>query len=198
MLEERTSSIDGNREWRVTVQPAIEPITIEELKLFARIDTDDEDSLLTDFIETARRLIENYLGRALIQQTITLKMDFWTGDVIELPRPPLISITAVETLDESDTATTYDSSNYYIITTSEPGKLVIKQSKTYPQNTTRDYGGFQIRYLAGYGSNATDVPQAIRDGIKMWATIFYESRVVENKTPEKIRSLIFPYRIWQI
>jgi len=52
MLEEKTPSSDGNKAWEVTTAPIIEPVTIAELKLFARIDADEEDSMLITFIET--------------------------------------------------------------------------------------------------------------------------------------------------
>jgi len=187
-----------NRVWKVTTHPATEPITLQELKDFARIDGTDEDTLLNSFIESARRACENYLGRALIEQTITMKMDLWPSMIIELPRPPLISITAVETLSESDVATAYTSTNYYTITTSEPGSLVIKMGLSIPENTARDYGGFQIRFKAGYGSSRTDVPSAIRDGIKLWATDIYENRFVREEPPPEAMSFLYPYRVLRI
>lgn len=193
MINEKSSP--DNRVWKVTTHPATEPITLQELKDFARIDGTDEDTLLNSFIESARRACENYLGRALIEQTITMKMDLWPRIIIELPRPPLISITAVETLDESDVATVYASSNYFIITTSEPGSLVIKIGASMPNNTARNYGGYQIRYKAGYGSSKTDVPSAIRDGIKLWATDIYENRFVRDEPPPEAMSLLYPYRV---
>lgn len=185
----------GNRSWRVTTQPVIEPITVEYLKLFARVDGDEEDELLASFIKTARTMMEQYLGRALIHQTITLNMDHWPGMIINLPRPPLISITSVNTLDEDDTATEYDSSYYYAITTSEPGQLVIRMGYTPPINSAREYGGYQVVYLAGYGSGTTSVPQPIRDGIAIWATDIYDNRKMSDEPPEYVKSIVQSYRI---
>lgn len=185
-------------EWSITTPPAIEPITVDDLKTFARIDGNDEDSLLQSFISTARKMTEDYLGRALIEQIITLKMDEWPGEVIELPRPPLMSIVAVETLDEEDTATVYDSSNYFTNVTAEPGLLILKNGVTPPQNTNRYYGGYQIRYKAGYGATAANVPRPIIDSIKQWATALYENRAVGNEPPGEIKSLLNLYRVWNI
>jgi uncharacterized phiE125 gp8 family phage protein len=190
--------ISENKVWKVTTEPAIEPVTLDELKLFARIDGSDEDTLLEGFIKSARLLTENYLNKALIEQTITLKMDFWPDESIELPRPPLISITAVETLSESDVATVYSSSNYYTVTTSEPGLLVLKNSVVLPYNSVRYYGGYQIRYKAGYGATAASVPQAIRDSIKQWATAMYENRAVGSEPPIEIKTMLNNYRLFQI
>ena len=173
----------GNRSWQVTVEPIVEPITVDNLKAFSYIDGDDEDTLLEGFIMAARRGAESYMGRAIVEQTIDMKMDWWPGTVVELPMPPLMSITKVATLDEDDTETEYDSDNYYVITEATPGKLVLKQSVSAPSNTARDYGGYLVRYKAGYGYEPTDVPAHIREGIKLWAAVIYSTRVIDPKNP---------------
>lgn len=187
--------VHGNRSWKVTTQPAIEPVTLEDAKTFARIDGDDEDEMLTGFIKGTRQRTESYLGRALISQTITMVMDWWPGVVIKLPRPPLISITSVSTVDEDDAATVYASSNYYIMIQSTPGQLVLKQGVTHPYNTARDYGGYKIIYLAGYGIGSASVPQTIANAIMMWVTICYEDRIVSEEPPEGVKALLNIYKV---
>ncbi len=174
---------DGNRNWKVIIEPATEPVTVDELKFFSRIDTTSEDTLLEGFIKAARIATENYLGRALIEQTIKHTMDFWPSDAIELKRPPLISVDKVAVLDESDVETEYSSSNYYVVTEAVPGKLVLKQSVAAPINTTRDYAGYLIQYKAGYGASADNVPQPIKEGIMLWAATVYATRTFDSKNP---------------
>ena len=198
MLEEKSLPSDGNRIWKVTTSPYTEPITVDEAKEFARIDGTDEDTLIEGFITAARMNCEAFLGRALIEQTITMKMDFWPGAVVDLPRPPLISITAVETLDEDDTATEYSSENYYAIIESIPGQLVLKRDVTFPFNTDRDYQGYQIRFKAGYGSSAADVPRPIREGLKLWVTDIYENRVIRPEPPPEAMTLLNLYRVLHV
>ena len=178
----KEQSRNGNMNWKVTTEPESEPVTVDELKFFSRIDTTSEDTLLEGFIKAARIATENYLGRALITQTIKMTMDFWPSDVIEFKRPPLISVDKVVTLDEDDTETTYAATNYYTITESIPGKLALKQAATAPVNTERDYAGYLIQYKAGYGS-ATSVPQPIKEGIMLWAATTYASRTFDPKNP---------------
>lgn len=198
MLEDKALPSDGDRIWKVSTAPAIEPITVEEVKEFARIDGNDEDSLISGFIQAARTNCEAFLGRALIEQTITMKMDFWPGAVIDLPRPPLIAITAVETLDEDDNATEYTSTNYYTVTESIPGQLVLKRDVTWPTNSDRDYQGYQIRFTAGYGAKATDVPRPIREGLKLWVTDIYENRVIRPEPPPEAMTMLNLYRVLHV
>ena len=174
---------DGNRSWEVTTQPIVEPVTVDELKTFARIDTTAEDTLIESFITAVRMSTEEYLGRALISQTITTVMDFWPSKVIELPRPPLISITGIFTIDEDDTETEYDSDNYYSNLIATPGQLIIKRGSDIPINTDRDYGRFIIRSAHGYGTVSTDVPLLFIEGIKLWAAALYADRTIDVKNP---------------
>lgn len=186
----------GNRAWRVSTAPLVEPVTLDELKIFSRIDGDDEDILLEGFIQAGTRATEGYLGRALIEQTIDMKMDWWPGIVVELPQPPLISITKVATLSEADVETEYSSDNYYVIAEGTPGKLILKQSVTAPTNTARDYGGYLVRLKAGYGPDPPDVPGPIREGIKLWAAVIQATRVLDSKNPPpEARVLLDLYRV---
>jgi uncharacterized phiE125 gp8 family phage protein len=190
MLSGKAVDIKGNRTWKVIVEPTLEPVTVEELKTFARIDGVDEDSLLETFIISIRKKVEYYLGKSLIQQTIRLTMDEWNSNIIELPMSPLISVSSVTTIDEDDTETTYSSSNYYVITESIPGQLVIKDSASNPINTVRCKGGYRITYLAGYGSLARDVPSVIKTSIMVGATKLYENRDFTEELPTEVKVLL--------
>lgn len=173
----------GNRSYKVTTAPAIEPVTAADVKLFGRIDGSTEDTLIESFITSIRHAVEDLLGRAFIEQTITMLMDWWPGTRVELPRPPLISVTSVATLDEDDAATAYAASNYYVITNKEPGVIVIRNGSTPPVNTDRYHGGYRVIYKAGYGDEAADVPSLIKDAIKAWVTSFYETRTFDPRNP---------------
>lgn len=188
----------ANRTYGITDQPVIEPITVDELKTFARIDGSDEDTLLEGFIEAVRIGAENYLSRALISQSIRMIMDWWPGSVVELFRPPLISIIQIVTIDEDDIETVYDSNNYYKQVEAIPGLIILKQGITEPQNTARDHGGFAIDYKAGYGLLATDVPASIREGLKLWATALYENRAINTEPPPEALPLLSFHRVGKL
>lgn len=211
MLLNGRQRLDRNLTFRVTTQPVIEPITASNVKDYARIDGSSENTLIEGFIEAVRGATEKFLGRALINQTITVSMDAFgfsnlvnvprylqlgnNGDIIELPRPPLVSITEVRTVAEDDITTTYASSNYYVRTNPEPGQLVIKFGKTPPINTDRFHGGYEIEFIAGYGENVDDVPQAIRTGMAMWVADIYENRVPISEPPGIVQTIMAPYRM---
>jgi len=86
-------------------------------------------------------------------------------------------------LDEDGVETEYSSDNYYVISGGGAGRLILKRSVTAPTNTSRDYGGYLVRYVAGYGAAAVDIPQTIIESIKLWAASIYATRVIDPKNP---------------
>ena len=186
MLTQIDADTRGNRTWKVTTGPSVEPVSVDELKVFARIDGSEEDTLLASFIEAARINIENYLKRALIEQTITLHMDWVNTREIFLPRPPLISVTGIYTIDEDDVETEYSTDYYFVVTESIPGKIIIKRNSSLPSNTERDYAGYKIVYKAGYGTTPADVPAVIKKAIKQLASYYYEIRIVSDDIPPEM------------
>ena len=58
-----------------TVAPISEPITLDEVKAFAVVFEDSDDSLLTSFITVAREDVESYTNRQLMSATYELYTD---------------------------------------------------------------------------------------------------------------------------
>lgn len=194
IISQKFTKENVNFTWKVTTEPSTEPVTNDEVKIYARIDGSSEDDLIDSFITAVRQATEKYLGRALITQTITTVFDSWYSDIIILPRPPLVSVTELRTIDEDNNTTAYSSDNYYIQTKSEPGSLVIKFDKIPPDNTDRFHGGYEIEYVAGYGID-DDVPSAIKLGITLWVADVYENRVPISEPPGIVQTIMAPYRI---
>lgn len=189
---------DGGGTWKITVPPAIELFTLAELKTFARLDGTSEDALLTLFIKAARELTEKYLGRSLLARTIVYSMNVWPPNVIQLPMPPLMEVCEVRTLDEDDVVTVYSADDYYYRNIPQPGELRIRKGSAAPINTERDYGGFEIEYIAGYGDLVTDVPESIITGIKHWATYINENRNPGDTPPPSALPWLKPYKVVNI
>lgn len=159
----------------IKTAPQVEPVSLDEVKLFARVDGSVEDALLETLIVASRRAIENYLKKAIIEQTLVLSMDWWP-EPLNLPRPPLLSVVEVRTVAEDGTTTTYSSDYYYVRTDTTPGQIIIRNGVTPPLNTDRYYGGYEVEYKAGYGNDPNDVPETIRHGLLLLVTHLYENR----------------------
>lgn len=207
---------------KLVTSPSEEPVTVDELKTYLRLDTHDDNTLLKTLITAAREHVENETRRALITQTWALFLDqfprnhvteWWdgvregpvTGDVtssIELPYGPLVSITHLKTYDESDSPTTFSSSSYYTDTASIPGKLALRSGYAWP-SFTRAKNGIEIEYVAGYGA-ANDVPAAIRNTIQSIALDWYENRgsvvvgTISSRISGPVDHVLEKYRIHRL
>ena len=189
----------GNLVWRVSVGPEVEPITVSEVKAWGKIDTTAEDTVITTLIVAIREVAEAWLGRALIEQRIISTLNYWpeTG-IVKLPRPPLMSVISIVTLDEDNNETTYASSNYFVRTDIEPGQIIIRNGCSPPINTDRLYGGFKITHRSGYGYEAADVPQALKQGMIEWVLDALENRQVDREPPNMALPVMGRYKIWKI
>ena len=195
--------------------PAAEPVSLAEAKAHLRIDSADDDSLITALISAARQAAESHTRRALITQTWRLTLDrfpaapqpWWggvregadmpaAGSVIELPRPPLVSVTSVTTYDDADNATVASAASYFVDTDGVLGRVALRSGKTWPV-TLRVAGGVEVLFVAGYGA-ASAVPQAIRQGMLMQIGHLYENREAEAaqaSPPAGVAALWRPYRV---
>lgn len=183
----------------LTTGPAIEPVTLTEAKEHLRVDIEDDDSLILTYIAAARRNVESWLHRALINQTFTLKLDEFPS-VIRLPRPPLSSVTSIQYIDDDGVEQTVSSSVYTVDTDSTPGLVYEAYDQDWPSDLRGIANQITVTYVAGFGADAADVPETIRAGILMLAADLYEHRearmdspvaVQENPTVER---LLWPER----
>ena len=98
-------------------------------------------------------------------------------DTILIPRSPLQSITAITYTDNDDTAQTWASTNYDVITDAEPGYVRKKYSggqwANYPTNRPRDV---IIEYVAGYGTDWESLPGLLQQCLCHLVTHYYYER----------------------
>ncbi|MGD8327193.1 MAG: head-tail connector protein, partial [Sphingomonadales bacterium] len=85
---------------RIT-EPTLEPLTLAEVKQFLRIETADENALLSMWISQAREACETFIGRALITQDWQLVTEAHGG--LELRPGPVQSILSVSYDDGDET-----------------------------------------------------------------------------------------------
>jgi uncharacterized phiE125 gp8 family phage protein len=214
--------------FQLVTPPAVEPVLLADALSQARIDTSADDTLVGYLITAARQWAENYTGRAFITQSWQMALDlgpvmmerWWDGvregpvtgldeiTAIALARPPLQAVTGVQYFDNCDNATVWPSSNYFVDTVREPGRLALRLGATWPV-PSRLTNGIIISYTAGYGADGTSVPEQIKTAIRQLIAHWYENRgeaataatnrgqVIMPMTPVPlvIQALLDPYRV---
>ena len=200
----------------VSTEPTQEPVTLQEVKEYLRLEDSVDERNLQPIVEASRKYAEEYLNRALMSQTITLSLDttsdmddpLWEGmrtapymnshkNYIVLPKSPVASVTSVVTYDDSDTATTFAASKYYVDTAREPARIVLRTGETFP-TALRVANAIVVIYVAGVTS-PYNIPEPIRMGILQHIAYLYEHRGDMYSpiaaVPPMLQMLYSPYRI---
>lgn len=180
--------------------PATDPLTLAEAKAHLRVTATDEDALITSLITAATDSAEIFTGRALVTQTWDLTLDSFPC-VIEVPKPPLVSVTSITYIDTDGATQTLATTEYTVDTKSEPGRIVPAYGKYWP--STREVpNAVTIRFVAGYG-NAAAVPKSIKQGMLMQIEHMFDNRGtvnignVVNEIPLTMQSLYNMHRVYR-
>jgi uncharacterized phiE125 gp8 family phage protein len=180
---------------KLKTAPAAEPVTLTEARNHVKVDSADDNLLITTLITTARQLAEKETKRAFITQTWQLILDS-AGSEIEIPKPPLQSVTSIKVIDDAGNESEVGSS-YYDVDPSEdsPGRVKLKAGCTWP--THRGFASFIIEFKAGYGDTADKVPEMLRQAVLQIVGHLYDNRGSED-IPPGAKMLLWHYKVFTI
>jgi len=194
------------------VAPALEPVSLDALKLHLRLDTDAQDTLLAVYLAAAREYVERWTGRQLLTALYTLTLERWPhAQGFALPRPPLQAVTGTYTdaaavvhplgityVDGAGVTQTWDPSAYWVDTASEPGRVLLGDLASWPVLGAVPQP-VRVTYTAGYGPSGTAVPAALKAAILLGGADLFEHaesqsevRLEENMT---VQRLLWSYRL---
>jgi uncharacterized phiE125 gp8 family phage protein len=173
-----------------------EPISLETAKNYLKVDTGDDNTLVTDLISAAREMAENFSGQVFLTKTIELVYDD-AGAIIEIPYRPLQSVEKIEVISEAGVKSDVSSDLYNVDLPGSflPGRICLKSGCTWPDH--RGFASFIITIKAGYGDDGDSVPYSIKQAILQTIAHLYDNRAA-NELPEGARTLLQPYRIYRI
>lgn len=203
----------------VTTPPAIEPVWLGLAKRHCRIDSDADDTLIPSYITAARVLVETYLSRVLITQTM-----LWTvtpqgrlpphrqrlRGTLELPRAPVQSIASVTITDTLGNSTAITKTALPVIPPAtligwmadlfqSPARIVIGRDTPLTGGGltgATEIENVQISFVAGYGTGPAAIPQPIIQAILLLVGFFYEHRGDSGgEMPAAVERLLDPYRL---
>lgn len=151
---------------KLITAPTVEPLSILDLRDHLRLPSGgSEDAMLARWLTSARTLVEQATGRALITQTWEYVLDRWpAGGVLEVPLPPLVSVTSITTYTSRHVAATMPTADYWVDSWNQPGRVALNDGAAWPTDL-RAIAGIVIRYQCGYGASGDAVPTPLRDAI---------------------------------
>jgi uncharacterized phiE125 gp8 family phage protein len=161
----------------LTTGPTEEPIALPDAKRHLRVSDDatDEDALILDWIASARREAERVMGRPLVQQTWTGKMDYFPdSNEIEIPLAPLVSVSSVKYIDTDGDLQTFSSASYTVDLSGVLGRIYLNYGESWPSIRVEP-NAVRIEFIAGYG-DASTVPEDVRSWMLLRIGERYEHR----------------------
>lgn len=187
--------------------PSVEPLTTAEAKTHLRVDTSDDDTYIDTLILAARQQAESITRRALITQTwkyylaqFPINTPGQFPNAIEIPLPPLQSITSIKYTDNDGVQQTISSGDYDVDINIEPGRIIPSFGNVWP-STRYQANSVEIILVTGYGDASTDIPVQIIQAIQLLIGHYYENResVVTgtqvNVVPDTVQYLLDRYII---
>lgn len=178
--------------------PAVEPITLAEVKAHLRLDSNDEDALLAGLVRAARCHLESETGLCLILRSLRLYLDDWPeGRVIQIARGPVQTIETVTVYDALGAPVELDVAGYMLDGTARPARLVLPTRRA----SKRAVNGIEIDFSAGFGESGAEVPDTLKRALLLHVAAMYELRGVlsldeqPGAVPQGYDRLVAPYRL---
>lgn len=183
-----------------TQGPANQAVLLADVKNYGYVKNNDRDSELTSLIPAKIAMVENFTGRALVNQEFDIwyNRDEFFGSVYgygfaELSSLNVYNIVSAETFDIDGTSTTIDPTTYRLSANK------IKFDSKLPDHSTRKMDAVKISVQAGYGADSTEMPEGIKEALyQMIMTSFrYNGNLSEielHSIPNTVQAQLAPFR----
>jgi uncharacterized phiE125 gp8 family phage protein len=167
---------------KLIIPPAVKPLLVSDVGSQVRNDLSEENVLVELYIAAVTAKAEAYIKRALITQTWELSLDMFplsctlSGRMsqIKLPMAPVQNVISIKYVDSNGDIQTVAPSDY-ILTDDDPNTLVPVYGKYWPATRIQP-GAVKIQYVAGFGDQAENIPEAIRAWMLLNVANLYENR----------------------
>lgn len=203
----------------VSSEPASEPVSVDQARAHLRLDETEDETTVRALITAARQHVEAVTGRALVTQTLEMKLDHFPGTAhgildlrmhpealtgrgqdwaIRLPRSPLQSVSSISYVDDAGSTQTLAASKYDVDTSSLVPRITPAYSEVWP--TTRPIpNAVTVTFVAGY-SAVSSIPAGLKQAILVLVGTMFENRESvaafdAQKVPQSFDFLVAPYRV---
>jgi uncharacterized phiE125 gp8 family phage protein len=177
--------------------PAVEPLSLAEAKAFLRVEHGDDDDVISALIAASRIHIEAQTRRALVTQSWRIALDSWPANGRLPVRPaPLQSVIASRVYNAAGVAQTIDLQAFVL----DAGNSALAFAPWTLAQPGRLAAGIELDLVCGYGDAESDVPEPLRQAIRLLVAHWYENRGLAalgavTVLPATVAALIAPYRV---
>jgi uncharacterized phiE125 gp8 family phage protein len=177
-------------------------LSLAEARKFLELDPADtsQDTTIQGCRAAARDQVENETNCAIGSQTWIYYLDkFPVCGEIELPLPPLISVTSVKYLNSSNTLTTLSPSSYVVtLGGRDRGKITLAYSSSWPAIYSHPQA-IQIEFVCGFkrvantANGEQPLPGALLSAIQIAMADAFDNRAGNDDSEQTIKRLCKPY-----
>lgn len=174
--------------------PAVEPVTLGEVKEHARIEHNDDDASLARNIKTAVQDLDGYggiLGRAIMEQTWRQPFRAWAR-TFYLPMPDARDV-SIAYIDQDGNEQTVDPALFEVVEGHTGSMVRLLTGFTAPSLKTDILQPINVTFTCG-ATSPSDVDSRIKSAIAIIATHRDHDRLGEEGMPAGVLSLIAPLR----
>ena len=181
------------RQYRVTIQPASEPLLKAEVKNHLKVDNTADDDLIDALIVTARQAVEDYTLLKLLPQTVTEYFDGFS-DPLELSTAPMRTVSSVTYLDVDGASQTLSTDVYKVQEYALLPLISLKADQVWP-TTRAEAEVVTVTYTVGF-DDADAVPRILKSAMLLMIGFWYDKREDSiRKMPTQAEFLLRPHRI---
>jgi len=160
---------------KVTQDASAEPVNLNVVKEYMKVDYQEEDLLISSLIKTARKLLESKYDVGIIEKTLRVVLNNSCGGR-DLPGSPITEIVSVAT--RAGAITDFE---------------IIGEFHRFVEKPVCDY--LVITYKSGYSMD--QVPEAFKTAIKAQALWMFERRGdqdISSKVCPAAAAIMAPYK----
>ena len=177
-------------------------LTTAEAKTHLKVDTTADDTYIDNLVSAATESAQIFTNRYFINTTITQHGDTWI-DIATLFKSKVSSITHIKYFDSDNSEQTLATSVWISDINHQPARIGLKPSQSFPSLAER-INAVNCKYVVGYGSAASDVPEGIREAVLLIVGNLYENRQevvvgrIATELPKSAQYLLEQYKIQTI
>jgi len=171
-------------------------VSVDDMKSHLRIDTSDEDTLLGLYIDAATEMAENFCNRHFLRHSYHLYFNEQTSEASLLfPDSVLDATKPVNWIDANGGA--QSSTESYLNAHNNPSIAYLSSDFVSVTLKPNALNTFWFKFSTGMGSSATDIPEAIKQAIKLIVADMYYFREDRKRTfPMTSEILLQPYKCY--
>lgn len=161
-------------DWKIVSDALVEPVSLEDAKLFMNVDYSEKDSIISSLIIAARHMLESKYDIGIIEKEVQIIINNSAGD-FDLPGAPIGDVSAVDC----------DGNSIML--------SIIGDNYKYVQSPQSSY--LKLIYMSGYP--LTEVPEVYKTAIKNQVLWMFENLgdvQMDGKICEMAAMCLKPYR----